>query len=59
MLDPVLRRWVDPPLDRAGAWLAARGASPQDRVRADAQGPMGALLSPARRNDRAETSKLR
>lgn len=27
MLDPVLRRWVDPPLDRAGAWLAARGAS--------------------------------
>ncbi len=28
MLDPVLRRWVDPPLDRAGAWLAARGASP-------------------------------
>ncbi len=27
MLDPVLRRWVDPPLDRAGAWLATRGAS--------------------------------
>jgi phosphatidylglycerophosphate synthase len=27
MLDPVLRRWVDPPLDRAGAWLAERGAS--------------------------------
>jgi phosphatidylglycerophosphate synthase len=25
MLDPVLRRWVDPPLDRAGAWLARRG----------------------------------
>lgn len=25
MLDPVLRRWIDPPLDRAGAWLAARG----------------------------------
>jgi len=25
MLDPVLRRWVDPPLNRAGAWLAARG----------------------------------
>jgi phosphatidylglycerophosphate synthase len=28
MFDPLLRRWVDPPLDRAGAWLAARGASP-------------------------------
>jgi phosphatidylglycerophosphate synthase len=28
MLDPVLRRWVDPPLDRAGGWLAERGASP-------------------------------
>ena len=27
MLDPLLRRVVDPPLDRAGAWLAARGAS--------------------------------
>jgi phosphatidylglycerophosphate synthase len=27
MLDPVLRRWIDPPLDRAGAWLAARGVS--------------------------------
>jgi len=27
MLDPVLRRWVDPPLNRAGAWLAERGAS--------------------------------
>jgi phosphatidylglycerophosphate synthase len=27
MLDPLLRRLVDPPLDRAGAWLAARGAS--------------------------------
>lgn len=27
MLDPLLRRWIDPPLDRAGAWLAARGAS--------------------------------
>lgn len=27
MLDPILRRWVDPPLDHAGAWLAARGAS--------------------------------
>lgn len=27
MLDPVLRRWIDPPLDRAGAWLA-RGAFP-------------------------------
>jgi phosphatidylglycerophosphate synthase len=27
MLDPVLRRWVDPPLDRAGAWMAARGVS--------------------------------
>jgi phosphatidylglycerophosphate synthase len=25
MLDPVLRRWVDPPLNRAGAWLAERG----------------------------------
>jgi phosphatidylglycerophosphate synthase len=25
MLDPLLRRWVDPPLDRAGAWLAKRG----------------------------------
>ena len=27
MLDPVLRRWVDPPLDRAGAWLASQGVS--------------------------------
>ncbi|WP_422014790.1 CDP-alcohol phosphatidyltransferase family protein [Reyranella sp.] len=27
MLDPLLRRWIDPPLDRAGAWLAAWGAS--------------------------------
>ncbi|WP_425066231.1 CDP-alcohol phosphatidyltransferase family protein [Reyranella sp.] len=27
MLDPVLRRWIDPPLDRAGAWLAAWGIS--------------------------------
>jgi phosphatidylglycerophosphate synthase len=26
MLDPVLRRWVDPPLNRAGVWLAGRGA---------------------------------
>ena len=25
MLDPVLRRWVDPALNRAGAWLAGRG----------------------------------
>ena len=25
MLDPVLRRWLDPPLNRAGAWLARRG----------------------------------
>ena len=25
MFDPVLRRLIDPPLDRAGAWLAARG----------------------------------
>ena len=27
MLDPALRRLIDPPLDRAGAWLAGRGAS--------------------------------
>lgn len=27
MLDPFLRRWIDPPLDRCGAWLAARGVS--------------------------------
>jgi len=27
MLDPVLRRWIDPPLDRAGAFLA-RGPLP-------------------------------
>lgn len=27
MLDPMLRRWIDPPLDRAGAWLAGRGLS--------------------------------
>lgn len=26
MLDSVLRRWVDPPLNRAGDWLAERGA---------------------------------
>jgi len=25
MLDPLLRRWIGPPLDRAGAWLARRG----------------------------------
>ncbi len=25
MLDPLLRRVVDPPLDRAGAWLASKG----------------------------------
>lgn len=28
MFDPLLRRMIDPPLDRAGGWLAARGASP-------------------------------
>lgn len=27
MLDPVLRRWMNPPLDRAGKWLAERGVS--------------------------------
>lgn len=27
MLDPILRRWIDPPLDRAGAWLARRAVS--------------------------------
>lgn len=27
MFDPLLRRLMDPPLDRAGAWLAARGVS--------------------------------
>lgn len=27
MLDPILRRWIDPPLERAGGWLAARGVS--------------------------------
>lgn len=27
MLDPLLRRWIDPPLDRGGAWLAAQGVS--------------------------------
>lgn len=27
MLDPVLRRWIDRPLDRAGGWLAQRGVS--------------------------------
>lgn len=27
MLDPILRRWMDPPLNRAGAWLAERGVS--------------------------------
>src|SRR5258708_28316586 len=25
MLDPLLRRLIDPPLDRAGAWFADRG----------------------------------
>jgi len=25
MLDPLLRRWIGPPLDRAGAWLARCG----------------------------------
>ena len=34
MLDPVLRRWVDPPLNRAGAWLAAaRRAGQRDQHR--------------------------
>ncbi len=27
MFDPLLRRLIDPPLDRAGAWLARRGLS--------------------------------
>jgi hypothetical protein len=27
MLDPVLRRWIDPPLTRTGAWIANRGVS--------------------------------
>jgi phosphatidylglycerophosphate synthase len=27
MLDPVLRRWIDPPLNQAGAWLARRDMS--------------------------------
>ena len=27
MLDPVLRRLIDPPLDRVGGWLAGRGVS--------------------------------
>ena len=27
MFDPVLRRWINPPLDRAGTWLAQRGVS--------------------------------
>jgi len=27
MFDPVLRRWIGPPLERAGAWLAIRGVS--------------------------------
>ena len=27
MLDPLLRRWIDPSLNRAGAWLARRDMS--------------------------------
>lgn len=27
MLDPLLRRWIDPSLDKAGGWLARRGMS--------------------------------
>jgi phosphatidylglycerophosphate synthase len=27
MLDPLLRRWIDPPLNQAGAWLAQCGMS--------------------------------
>ncbi|GEP56512.1 CDP-alcohol phosphatidyltransferase family protein [Reyranella soli] len=27
MLDPLLRRWIDPSLNQAGAWLARRGLS--------------------------------
>ncbi|MDO8884239.1 MAG: CDP-alcohol phosphatidyltransferase family protein [Pseudotabrizicola sp.] len=27
MLDGVMRRWIDPPLNRGGHWLAARGAT--------------------------------
>jgi len=27
MLDPLLRRWIDPSLDRAGVWLARRNMS--------------------------------
>ena len=36
-------------------------AAPEDRTRTrtDAQGPMGALLAPARRNDGAEAPKIR
>ena len=26
MFDPILRRWIDPPLDRAAQWCAQRGA---------------------------------
>jgi len=27
VLDPVLRRWIDPPLNRVGGWLAGRAVS--------------------------------
>lgn len=27
MLDPFMRRWIGPPLDRAGVWLAGRGVT--------------------------------
>jgi len=39
----------------------ARTSSARDRdgPRAESQGPMGTLLAPARRNDRAEAEKLR
>ena len=26
MFDPILRRWIDPPLDRAAQWCAQHGA---------------------------------
>src|SRR5262249_61033139 len=26
IFDPILRRWIDPPLDRAAQWCAQRGA---------------------------------
>ena len=46
MFDAALRPWIDPPLDRAGRWLAARGiAADQVTVGGFAVGLCGAIAA--------------